>query len=178
MTATQRGASAMIFCSVLATSDSEAERPSAHRVRRISDQREHAFVADSLQTRGIVRAADDRRRIELPVAGMEDGTAGVRIARPFGSGIECVTLTNSTSNGPALKRPLSGTSLIGSESAPPIFAELRLQHPAVNGVAKIGHSSDGQRSMMAPTWSSCACVRTRPDEVFALRDDEAEVGQA
>ena len=43
----------------------------AHRIGGIADQREAAFVAEPLELRLVGRRADDRRRIELPVAGMQ-----------------------------------------------------------------------------------------------------------
>ena len=101
----------------------------------------------------------------------------MRIASPLGSGIECVKLTNSTSNGATWKRPPSGTSLIGSDCVRPYSPSFVFTMPAVKGVAKIGHSSDGHKSITAPMWSSWACVRTKPTRFLLFGDDEPEIRQ-
>ena len=44
----------------------------AQDVGRIADQRAHALVADLFQPRDVGRPAEARRRIELPVAGVDD----------------------------------------------------------------------------------------------------------
>src|ERR1700733_2366911 len=43
----------------------------ADGVRRIADQREHAFVAERLQFRGVRWPANQRSRIDFPIAGMD-----------------------------------------------------------------------------------------------------------
>ena len=45
----------------------------AHRVGGIADQREAALVAERAQLGFVGRRADDRRRIDLPVAGVQHG---------------------------------------------------------------------------------------------------------
>ena len=61
--------------------------------------------------------------------------SGVRRIRALGSGTECVTLTNSTSNGPAVKRPDSGTSMISTRPARFFSNSFARSTEAVNGVA-------------------------------------------
>ena len=70
--------------------------------------------------------------------------------RALDSGIEWQTDTSSTSNGPTLKRPPSGTTVIGISGAPGSDKRLASNSAAVNGVAKIGTLSCGHNSMMAP----------------------------
>ena len=59
----------------------------------------------------------------------------VRRTTEFGSRMECVTVTNSTSNGPRSKRAPRGISRNGAFSASPASASLRRISAAVNGVA-------------------------------------------
>ena len=47
-----------------------------HRVGGIADQRQHAGIAEFAQTPFVGRQTDDRRRIDLPVAGMQHGAGG------------------------------------------------------------------------------------------------------
>ncbi len=50
--------------------------PFPHRIGRIADQRQHAFVAEFPQPPLVGRHADDRRRIDFPVPGMQHGAGG------------------------------------------------------------------------------------------------------
>ena len=50
--------------------------PFPHRVGGIADQRQHAGIAELAQAPLVGRLADDRRRIDLPVAGMQHGACG------------------------------------------------------------------------------------------------------
>ena len=61
--------------------------------------------------------------------------SGVRMISAFDSGIECETETNSTSKGPSVMRPPSGTTLIGMSGAPGSPRRLASNSAAVNGVA-------------------------------------------
>src|ERR1700732_4742164 len=87
---------------------------------------------------------------------------GVRMIRPFDSGIECAIETSSMSNGPRANRPPMGTILTGMSGAPGSPALLAARSAAVKGVAWTGILSCGQRSRSAPKWSSCAWVSTSP----------------
>ena len=48
----------------------------AHRIGGIADQRQHALVAERLELGRVGRTADDRRLVDLPVAGVNDGADG------------------------------------------------------------------------------------------------------
>ena len=61
--------------------------------------------------------------------------SGVRIASPFGSGIEWVRVISSSSNGPSVIVPPSGTSVIGTSSSRPASRSFSRSTKAVNGVA-------------------------------------------
>ena len=61
--------------------------------------------------------------------------SGVRMIRPFDSGIECAIETSSTSNGPTSKRLPSGTTLTGTSGAPGSPRSFAANSAAVNGVA-------------------------------------------
>ena len=61
--------------------------------------------------------------------------AGVRMMSAFDSGIECAMVTNSTSNGPTVKRPPTGMIFTGISGAPGSFAHFASSSAAVNGVA-------------------------------------------
>ena len=121
--------------SVLATSASEGERPSRTALVGIADQREAALLAE-------------RRSFASSVGGPMIGVgssfqspvcstvpSGVRMISAFDSGIECATETNSTSNGPSVKRLPSGTTLTGISGAPGSLRRLASSSAAVNGVA-------------------------------------------
>ena len=78
----------------------------------------------------------DRRLVDLPVAGMEDRPAGVRIASAFDSGIEWATLieldverAEGEAACPARRRSP------GSTSSPGSLARLAASRPAVKAVA-------------------------------------------
>ena len=61
--------------------------------------------------------------------------SGVRIASPFGSGIEWVSVISSSSNGPSRMWPESGTSLISTSSSRSFSRSFSRSRKAVNGVA-------------------------------------------
>jgi len=61
--------------------------------------------------------------------------SGVRSAMALISGIECASVTSSTSKGPSLKRESSFTTLMGICRSPPHSVSLDRSMPAVNGVA-------------------------------------------
>ncbi len=61
--------------------------------------------------------------------------SGVRMIRPFDSGIEWAMETSSISNGPSVKRPPSGTMFTGISGAPGSLSRLAWSSAAVNGVA-------------------------------------------
>ena len=66
---------------------------------------------------------------------------GVRSATALGSGIECVSVINSRSNGPIVNRPDIGTTLIRTLSAIPASTSFARSSEAVNGVAHTGQRS-------------------------------------
>ena len=76
--------------------------------------------------------------------------SGVRIARPFGSGIEWVRVISSRSNGPSENEPLSGTSVMLTSSRMPASRSFSRSRKAVNGVANTGALSRGQSQATAP----------------------------
>ena len=90
--------------SVAATSASDGERPSPHGIGGIADHGEAALVAQRAQLGFVGRRADQRRRVDLPVAGMQHGAVRRADDQAFDSGIECATVTSSMSNGPSVKR--------------------------------------------------------------------------
>ena len=61
--------------------------------------------------------------------------SGVRIARPFGSGIEWVRVIRSISNGPSVTLPPSGTSVICASAQSSFSRSFSRSRKAVNGVA-------------------------------------------
>ena len=61
--------------------------------------------------------------------------SGVRIASALDSGMEWVTLMDSTSNGPTLKRLPGVTGVIGTTSAPGSLASFAMSRSAVKAVA-------------------------------------------
>ena len=93
--------------------------------------------------------------------------SGVRIARPFGSGIECVSVISSTSNGPSWIVPLSGTSVISASAHSSFSRSFSRRRKAVNGVAYSGARSCGHSHATAPMWSSWAWVSTMPTMFLA-----------
>ena len=60
---------------------------------------------------------------------------GVRMIRPFDSGIEWATDTSSMSNGPTANRDPSSTTRTGISGAPGSPRRLASSNAAVNGVA-------------------------------------------
>ena len=60
---------------------------------------------------------------------------GVRMAMALGSGIEWVRVISSRSKGPTRKRPLNGTSVIGTRSSRPASRSLWRSTERVNLVA-------------------------------------------
>ena len=94
---------------------------------------------------------------------------GVRIARPFGSGIEWVRVSRSISNGPSRIVPPSGTSVRSALSRCPFSRSFSRSRKAVKGVANSGaRFSRGNSQPTAPIWSSCAWVRTTPRRLSAI----------
>ena len=73
VTATRRGAVRISSASDFATSALRRRAALAHRVGGIADQREAALVAERAQLGLVGRRADHRRRIDLPVAGVQHG---------------------------------------------------------------------------------------------------------
>ena len=73
-------------------------------VGAVADQRQHPALAELLEARSSVRLADQRRRIELPVAGVQHLARGVSITSAPASGIEWVTWRKRQPNGPTVKR--------------------------------------------------------------------------
>ncbi len=61
--------------------------------------------------------------------------SGVLIARPFGSGIEWVSVISVSSNGPSRIEPESGTSMIRASSRRSASRSFSRSRKAVNGVA-------------------------------------------
>ena len=79
----------------------------------VADHGQHALVAeaaDGVDVGALRRAAGPGSIFQSPVCRIVP--SGVRIARPFGSGIEWVRVISSTSNGPSSMVPPSGTSVI------------------------------------------------------------------
>jgi len=60
---------------------------------------------------------------------------GVRSTTALGSGIEWVSVTSSSSNGPTANLPDIGTSTIGTSSSRPASASFKRSRAAVKGVA-------------------------------------------
>ena len=58
--------------SVAATSRSDGLSPSRKTLVEIADERQHALVAERREARLVGRQAEDRSRVDLPVARMDD----------------------------------------------------------------------------------------------------------
>ena len=76
--------------------------------------------------------------------------SGVRIARAQDSGIECATGMNSTSKGPSLIEPPTGTVSISSLDRLMSLACLAFSRPVAKRVAKTRQRRFGHRSATAP----------------------------
>ena len=135
VTATRRLAPAMRRASERATSVSEGERPSRSALVELQIMAATPSAPSAMSRLGSVAG---------PITGLvsifqspvcKAMPSGVRMAMALDSGIECATEMSSRSNGPTLKRPSSGTSLIGSCSLPPNSASLDFSIAAVKGVA-------------------------------------------
>ena len=135
VTATRRGAFTISSVSVLATSDSDGERPSRT-----------ALVESPIST--WQPSAPSARNFASSVGGPSTGVGssfqspvcstlpcGVRRISALDSGIEWATETSSMSNGPTLKREPSATSVTGISGAPYSPWRLASSSAAVNGVA-------------------------------------------
>ncbi len=166
VTATRPGALAISSAMTLATSASEGERPSRTALvespisaRQPSSPKARSFFSSVGSLRIGVGSS-----FQSPVC--STAPSGVRMMSALVSGIECVMVTNSMSNGPTLKRLSRLTTVTGILGAPGSLAHLAASSAAENGVANTGTFSCGQRSSSAPKWSSCACVSTMPARSF------------
>ena len=121
--------------SVSATSASDGERPSRT-----------AFVESHTSAR--TPSAPRARSLASSVGGPSTGVgssfqspvwstapSGVRMIRALDSGIEWATETNSTSNGPTVTRPPTGTTVTGISGAPGSENRFASMSAAVKGVA-------------------------------------------
>ena len=128
VTATRDGASLMILASDLATSVSEGERPS--RMALVESQTMASTPSSpralSFASSGGAPTSGVASSFQSPV--WNTSPAGVRIASPLGSGIECASVTNSTSNGPTVRRLPSGTTVIGKGLVLAVLGHFRAQH--------------------------------------------------
>ena len=135
VTPTRPRALAISSASVLATSVSEGERPSRTALVESPSSARHPSLPSARSLASSVGG---------PITGVgsifqspvwSTVPSRVRRMRPFDSGIECAIDTYSMSNGPSVKRPPSGTTLIGISGAPRSPSRLASNKAAVNGVA-------------------------------------------
>ena len=119
--------------------DVESRRASGPRAARWWNRRPCASTPSSpscLSSASSVGSADERRRRRSSsrrCAARAQRACGSR--RALGSGIECATVRVRGRTGRRLKRPPSGTSLIGSFSLPRTRRASAAASPPVNGVA-------------------------------------------
>ena len=148
-----------------------------HRVRRIADHREHAFVAERLEPCGIVRTANNGRRIEFPVAGMEDGARRRSDREAIRFGDRMRNADEFDFEGAGIEAAAERHFLDRQRERAAIFADLRLQHSRREGRRE---DRAFERRPEIDDGADVVLVRVgqdEADEVFALGDDEAEVGQ-
>jgi hypothetical protein len=148
-----------------------AKQPTAIRFFRVptssrSDSRTSASEPEAPSTNTLVESqtiastppSPSRRRAASSVASPTSGVgsnfqspvcrtapSGVRTTTALGSGIECVRVMSSTSNGASDTLPDIGMSVIGASRASPASSSLRRRTDAVNGVAYSGHRSCGHK---------------------------------
>ena len=167
VTATRCFAEAMICANPSAMSDSDGDVPSLR-----------TFVESQIMARqpSSPSALSRSTAIGLPITGRSSIfqspvcrtlPPGVRIARAFGSGMECATSIYSMLNGPRSNRAPSSISLIRFVLSSPRSANLARNRLAVNGVAKTGASKRSHRSITAPKWSSWPWVSRMPCRLHA-----------
>ena len=118
------------------TSASEPLSPSTERVGGIAHHRQHALVAEAGAApprRSSGRRAGRGRSSSRRCGGPCPAACGSTTA--LGSGIECVSVISSSSNGPSENLPDIGTTVIGTSSRSSAFASFARSTEAVKGVA-------------------------------------------
>ena len=100
----------------------------------------------------------------------------VWIASPQASGIEWLTGTNSTPNGPALARPPWLILVTFASSSKPTSSNLRSITALAKGVATIGQRNRCHKCGIAPIWSSCAWVIMIPTTLLGLSKSSSMSG--
>ena len=113
-----------------------AGMPLDHGVGAVADHRQHALVAERGE-RGLVgRRADQRVRVELPVAGVQDDAVpACGSPAPAPPGIECATRRNCSENGASSNAPPGGMTCSFTSSSSCASPSLRRSTAAANGVA-------------------------------------------
>ena len=103
--------------------------------------------------------------------------SGVRMISAFASGIECATVTSSTSNGPTVKRPPTGTTFTSISAAILLARALGLDHRRGEGRRIDRHL---QLRPQFEQRAEMVLVRVGDDdaaEVLPLRLEKPDVGQ-
>ena len=139
----------------------------AHRIGGIADQRQHAGIAELAQPPLVGRQADDRGRVDLPVAGVQHGA-------DLGVDRQRVRFRNRMRDRNELdveRADIDAAARRHHRDRNLRRIALGLAFGLEQGGAELashrsGICSFGQRSMMAPKWSSWAWVSTRPTRFF------------
>ena len=126
VTTTRPGAAAISSVRLSPTSASEREMPSRMALVESPISARHALLAEARAARSSVGSLEERRRVELPVAGVQHGAERRADHQRSGSGIEWVMVTQLDIERPDLeaarRRATTVTGICGAPGSPRALA--------------------------------------------------------
>ena len=131
-------------------------------VRRVAEQQVDAAVAELGELADVGAQPVDRRVVELPVAGVEDAAGRGLDREADGVGDRVRHADELDAERAEVDRAgLGSASRSSAARSRPCSSSFDLTRPSVSRVAQISRTRTSRsRYGSAPTWSSCACVRT------------------